>query len=160
MNLNLLNRRVFFWGGHICYINRLLVCWQCLVLRKKWNWSHLMEIFLFKRNAYQRFYKNLYYKLYLDEYPYHVCLTFPHWELIYYFCLHCFLNYNPSKLCVLFAGLRRCWLYPLQRGKASPLKKRSVLDMTQNWIWWWSSSSGALGVWCTPLLLFSGPLWL
>ena len=31
--------------------------------------------------------------------------------------------------------------YLLQKGKTPPLKKRSALSVTLNYIWWWGSSS-------------------
>ena len=40
-------------------------------------------------------------------------------------------------------GLGMCKLYPLKKVKT--LQKRGVLSMTQNCIWWWSSSSGDPG---------------
>ena len=46
-------------------------------------------------------------------------------------------------------GLRIHWQYPLQRSKTLP--KPSVLGMTQNSIWWWDSSSGALESIKSPL---------
>ena len=41
--------------------------------------------------------------------------------------------------------LWRFWQYHLEMSKkVPPLQKRSILSMTINFIWWWSSSSGAL----------------
>ena len=43
----------------------------------------------------------------------------------------------------LAAGVRICWLYPLQRDKTST--QRGVLGITLNCIWWWGSNSESLG---------------
>ena len=42
-------------------------------------------------------------------------------------------------------GLTIRWLYPQQKGKTYLLQKKLVLSMTLNCIWWWGSSSVALG---------------
>ena len=61
------------------------------------------------------------------------------------------LNYAQwTTLQLLFARLRIHWLYPLQRGKATP-QKRGILVKSQNCIWYWGSRSGEYGV---PLYLF------
>ena len=50
------------------------------------------------------------------------------------------LNWN-----IQLAELRICWLYSCSGVRLPPEKKGSVLSMTLNCIWWFGSSSGALG---------------
>ena len=52
-------------------------------------------------------------------------------------------------------GCRKHWLYPLQRCKILPHKKRGVFSMTLNGIWWWGFSSGALGIVGYPYIAIS-----
>ena len=60
-------------------------------------------------------------------------------------------NTNVSHYKVtLSAEIRTCWLCPFQRGNVHH-KKRGILGPTLNCIWWWASSSGALGSVKLPL---------
>ena len=60
----------------------------------------------------------------------------------------------------MLAGFSIHWQYPLCRGLRPQPCKRSVLGMTQNYIWWWGSSFGNLSSVKHPsLLLLSGPTW-
>ena len=46
---------------------------------------------------------------------------------------------------VLPEGLRIHWFYRVYREIRPPSPKRCFLGMTSNWMWWWGSSSKALG---------------
>ena len=98
-----------------------------LNIAKYWYHPHLLPWKL--RTTYQ----------FLKEYP---CL---------FTCL-CFTL--PASICVLLhldefclifvllAVLWNCWVYLLQRSKTIPSKKkRFILSMTLNCIWWWGSGS-------------------
>ena len=57
-----------------------------------------------------------------------------------------------------FCPAKNSRLYWLQRSKPPPPKKRGILDMTLNCIWWWGSSSGLYRL-TSSLQLLPGSLW-